>query len=400
MFGIKYLTEAHLKGFEKYKYSCIDTSYLSRYIMHPFWNWCVQFFPTWMAPNLITFSGFLLNVLTFLMIAYFDWNFTAANNLEKNPYPIPRWVWLVAAISVFVAYTLDGIDGKQARKTGTSGPLGELFDHGLDSYSTIVIALYMFSLFGTIDLPPIRMYMITYLIYQNFYLSHFEKYNTGVMFLPWGFDFTLWAVTLTLLLTYFVGPWIWRCQLPYGLTTANGFEIVMWSTSLLSNHPIVALNIYKSYVNKTGKMRSFFEAARPLFPLLWLCIITLIWIFGSRNSIIDLEPRMFLLMMGTIFSNICCRLIVAQMSDTRTDGFNIFLWPLCAVVIICCFPFYQYFGTELTADTERWILHGLTLFVTIAHIHYGQGIVCEMCDHFNIKCFKIKNPDSNDVEAA
>jgi hypothetical protein len=25
---------------------------------------------------------------------------------------------------------MDAIDGKQARRTGTSGPLGELFDHG------------------------------------------------------------------------------------------------------------------------------------------------------------------------------------------------------------------------------------------------------------------------------
>jgi len=27
--------------------------------------------------------------------------------------------------------SLDAIDGKQARRTGTSGPLGEMFDHGV-----------------------------------------------------------------------------------------------------------------------------------------------------------------------------------------------------------------------------------------------------------------------------
>ena len=32
--------------------------------------------------------------------------------------------------------SLDAIDGKQARRTGTSSPLGELFDHGCDSLST------------------------------------------------------------------------------------------------------------------------------------------------------------------------------------------------------------------------------------------------------------------------
>lgn len=39
---------------------------------------------------------------------------------------------------------LDGIDGKQARRTGTSGPLGELFDHGLDSWSSVLIPVFMY----------------------------------------------------------------------------------------------------------------------------------------------------------------------------------------------------------------------------------------------------------------
>jgi ethanolaminephosphotransferase len=31
--------------------------------------------------------------------------------------------------------TLDAIDGKQARRTGSSSALGELFDHGCDAIS-------------------------------------------------------------------------------------------------------------------------------------------------------------------------------------------------------------------------------------------------------------------------
>lgn len=87
------------------------------------------------------------------------------------------------------------MDGKQARRTGTSGPLGELFDHGLDSYSAVLIPIYMFSLFGSQDLPPIRMFLVIWNVFLNFYLTHVEKYNTGVMFLPWGYDFTMWVRT-------------------------------------------------------------------------------------------------------------------------------------------------------------------------------------------------------------
>lgn len=55
-------------------------------------------------------------------------------------------------------YVLDGIDGKQARKLKVSGPLGELFDHGLDSYVVFFIPVCLYSIFGRLDysLQPIR----------------------------------------------------------------------------------------------------------------------------------------------------------------------------------------------------------------------------------------------------
>ena len=40
------------------------------------------------------------------------------------------------ALGLFIYQSLDAIDGKQARRTSTSTPLGELLDHGCDSLST------------------------------------------------------------------------------------------------------------------------------------------------------------------------------------------------------------------------------------------------------------------------
>lgn len=396
MLGVKYLSEAHLKGFERYKYNSIDTCVLSVYIMHPFWNECVKLVPSWVAPNLLTFGGFLLTVVNFILIGYYDWDFTAANT---EPNPVPSWVWFLAAVNIFIAYTLDGIDGKQARKTGTSGPLGELFDHGLDSYSAVLIPIYMFSLFGTIDLPPYRMFFVIWNVFLNFYLTHVEKYITGVMFLPWAYDFTMWGVILTLLITCLFGTQMWRMPLPFGLTPANAFEILLIVSGMISSHPIIIKNIYRSYKNRTGKMRSFMEAARPLFAFLWLFIITLVWVTFSRNNIVVMEPRVLFVLFGTLFSNISCRLIVAQMSDTRCDGFNVLMWPLVAVTAVSAFPFYEQIGLpEVSAEMERWIVYALTIFTSIAHIHYGQGVVREMCDHFHLKCFKISRSNTSSRE--
>ena len=46
-----------------------------------------------------------------------------------------------AALGLFIYQTLDAIDGKQARRTKTSSPLGELFDHGCDSLSTVFVSI-------------------------------------------------------------------------------------------------------------------------------------------------------------------------------------------------------------------------------------------------------------------
>ena len=54
---------------------------------------------------------------------------------------------LMIFIFIYVSLT-DGIDGKQARRTQTCGPLGELFDHGLDSWSTMFITTALYSVFG------------------------------------------------------------------------------------------------------------------------------------------------------------------------------------------------------------------------------------------------------------
>ena len=36
---------------------------------------------------------------------------------------------------LFIYQSLDAIDGKQARRTGSSSPLGEVFDHGVFTVS-------------------------------------------------------------------------------------------------------------------------------------------------------------------------------------------------------------------------------------------------------------------------
>lgn len=380
---VRYLSKKQLKGFEKYKYNSVDTSILSNYVMHPFWNWCVQFCPEWVAPNLLTFTGFMLTVFNFLLFSYYDYSFNAMTEKNVSNDHIPNWVWGVSAVNLFVAYTLDGIDGKQARRTSTSGPLGELFDHGLDSYSAVLIPTFLYSIFGRDEVSPVRFLCLIWNIFFNFYLTHWEKYNTGVMFLPWGYDFTMIGSCLLLLVTAVFGPATLHIELPGGFTPGIVFEFVLYFSAMLTSQTVIMWNIYKSYRDGTGKNRSFGDAIQPLIALVTFFALSTAWAVYSPNDIISYAPRIFYILTGTIFSNINCRLIVAQMSDTQCETWNLLLFPYCVVVF-----FALCWGVEL--NTEVSMLCALFIGCSILHIHYGTCVVREMCEHFNIGCFHIK----------
>ncbi|XP_061723925.1 ethanolaminephosphotransferase 1-like [Cydia pomonella] len=391
MFNYKYLSKDHLEGFDNYKYMAIDTSPLSVYVMHPFWNKVVELVPRWVAPNLLTFLGFLLTVLDFVLLSWYDYSYTAASarnetivELGKRPEIIPQSLWYFLAVFLFLAYTLDGIDGKQARRTLTSGPLGELFDHGLDSYSVFFIPACLYSIFGCMDfsVKPIRMYYIMWNILLNFYLSHWEKYNTGVLFLPWGYDFSMWASTIFFLWTGHAGTVWYKRYLVGGYTLADGFEWLVYATGVLTNLPVALYNTYQSYKLRTGKMRSFTEALRPLWSLLSVFVVCSVWVHYSER-LPEYDPRMLFLLIGTLFSNVACRLIVSQMSNQRCDAVSWLLWPLLLGA-----------AAGLAAPRhEPAALCGVTALAVLAHVHYGACVVQQMCAHFRIKCFHIKKRD-------
>ncbi|CAG0925397.1 unnamed protein product, partial [Notodromas monacha] len=158
--------------------------------------------------------------------------FASSDDHPQFP-PVPKWIWLIVAINVFLAHTLDGIDGKQARRTKTSGPLGELFDHGLDSWTTVFIPTCLYSVFGRSDfsISPWRMYFCLWNVFACFFLSHWEKYNTGCLFLPWGYDYSMVSSMIVFFLTFVAGHGIWKFEVPIAgqAVPAGGlFELLMY----------------------------------------------------------------------------------------------------------------------------------------------------------------------------
>ena len=68
--------------------------------------------------------------------------FLASDTAYKETFPF--WAYALMAFTVLGYQTLDAVDGKQARRTNTSSPLGQLFDHGCDAMSTSIVFSFMY----------------------------------------------------------------------------------------------------------------------------------------------------------------------------------------------------------------------------------------------------------------
>lgn len=109
--------------------------------------------------------------------------------------------------------------------------------------------------------------------------------------------------TLLFLTTWFGTFEFWKKSLPFGIPLGLGLEFLLHA-SALSSVPMVVVNMYSSYRNKTGKMRTPVEAARPFFPFLSYLALFMYWVYKSPNDIMDIDTRAVFLLTGTIFSNV------------------------------------------------------------------------------------------------
>lgn len=378
----RYLTPEELKGFDKYKYKSEDTSPISIYITHPFWNFIVEFFPRWLAPNVLTFSGWCLLFMIFAVTSYYDPHFTASSQSgpEKR---LPSVWWLIFAVAQFVAHTLDGCDGKQARRTNSSSPLGELFDHGLDSSAAFLIAISLFSLFGhgTHSVTLWELHCILLACLLGFYTAHWEKYNTGTLFLPWTYDASQLAIAFVYLSTFIFGVNMWKVEIVEGFPLCHVFRWTVYGSSFLTLSMAI-YNVYKARRSKTDRGLSFMEGFLPMLSFLVMVFLFSAWAFLSTAGILDLQPRLFFTATGIVFSNMTCRLIVSTMSSQRCQPFNVMLYPVCGFLLIV--PFIK------SVEIEVAFLVVYTAGVAILHLDYGIFVVRELCDHLHINCFSIR----------
>ncbi|KFP11491.1 Cholinephosphotransferase 1, partial [Egretta garzetta] len=126
----------------------------------------------------------------------------------------PFWAYILGALGLFIYQSLDAIDGKQARRTNSSSPLGELFDHGCDSISTVFVVLGS-CIAVRLGTNPDWLFFCCFVGLFMFYSAHWQTYVSGILrFGKVDVTEVQIAITVLLLISAYAGTAIWDYRVP------------------------------------------------------------------------------------------------------------------------------------------------------------------------------------------
>ncbi|KAN0036731.1 hypothetical protein ACTFIV_002038 [Dictyostelium citrinum] len=391
------LSKSALENVSKHKYSGIDDSILAKLVLQKYWNFCLRFVPLNIAPNLITLTGTITILLSFFIVGYY------------SPYlegTLPRWVYAMSGLTLFFYQTMDNLDGKQARRTGSSSPLGQLFDHGCDSIVCTLQSLIVASVasYGVGYISLIQLFTTALL---PFWMATWEEYHTGVLHLGPinGPDEGIIIIVCALLSTAIFGNGFWTFK-PLVATSPILPSMIQqllpqFIQQLMVNEIIVASLslpcLITCFFNIKHVVQHLQSKQKPILPalkhiLVWVIITasSFIWYYTSTNllplsSIWFNNIRTVQFSIGIIFGELVSRLILAHMCHEKYNIIQAPLYPL--ILSTLCSSINYYNGKEIIPENLLLILFAVTSFV-----HYSlfvKSTISQLCSYLNIKCFTI-----------
>ena len=213
-----FIPQNKLHHLKRYRYSSADGSLLGRLCLQAYWGRVAGAVPRCVHPNLLTLAGFAAGMAApaALLGLQVRWGRGAGPVGAGAPAGLFAW----AALGLFAYQTLDAVDGKQARRTGAQGPVGELLDHGCD---VLQLPFLMCLLFASLQTRPAAFAVATgvqaaaavLLIWQQ-YCTHHLVFGKISFATEGGI-----AMVLLLAFTSIVTPSYWSTHVVPGWNGAN-----------------------------------------------------------------------------------------------------------------------------------------------------------------------------------
>ncbi|XP_077289830.1 choline/ethanolaminephosphotransferase 1 bbc isoform X3 [Arctopsyche grandis] len=367
------LSSGQLRRLADHRYSCSSASFLDA-ALQPWWCWLVARLPLWLAPNLITCLGLAVNVFTTLLLVWY----TPDAKSEA-----PRWTYALCGLGLFIYQSLDAIDGKQARRTGTSSPLGELFDHGCDSISTVFVAL---SACAAVQLGqyPTWMFFQCFCAMTLFYCAHWQTYVSGT--LKFGkVDVTeaQFAIIAIQMVSAIFGSNIWLTSIPVLQIPMTYSVCLVFFTGYLQVFIGFCQSFREGGIGKNGSTVAGTSVLSPVIPFSMVIVPAFIIYQKSESLVYENHPCLYIIAFGMVAAKVTNRLVVSHMTKSEMEYFD---WSLMGPAMLFL---NQYFNNAIP---EYYVLWMCLIWVAVDLIRYSCQICLEICEYLKIKLFHIPYP--------
>lgn len=411
---------------KSHKYNGSDNSLIYKYVLSPLAEFLVQnFVPENIAPNTITIFGLFWVVMSYWIFALY------CPNLDDAPEATGTgggWIFFFGGMSILIYQTLDNMDGKQARRTKASSPLGLLFDHGCDAFncglgSSNFLCCWAVSssleTAGALYSSKLCMGVIVLCPMIAFYVTTWEEYHTGKLILPIinGPSEGLLLNALQMFMAAYFGTKVFHGSyiqqnlfepyLPaklysvlmetFGHEGSDGIEILRDVDALSL---ILLVLCIREFTSKSVEVSSKYgiQSLYRIIPLLTL--VTLYFgVYDNFPLLFSRYPRVSI----HVFSMLFTEMTTALMLDNITHSQYNFLCRPTFIPLILFFAFWRltgrfsFIGEEEEEQQQMlemfWVSYatGLTVYLFIK----ARLIIHELCCILGIWCFDITTPHPN-----
>lgn len=367
-----YIEDKYINNLLNYKYKGGDISIFNVYVINPFCEFIVNYFPKWLAPNVITISGFFLNLTNLIITIYYGgW---------KGTDYFPAWVCCLVPFLYTTYIILDYTDGKQARRLKASSPLGLLIDHGTDACTTFYVTINMGAIVG---LNNIYQYIMVYFaISSTFFLNTWEEYYVGELILPiiHGVSEGTLFIDGTCLVSAIKGvPYYLQKNKWFGIQYNEVLALIVLSGGIIFGIKSIFGVIKKIPQEKIG-------SALKDTLIYFILFLSLLSIPVLGDSYIAKEyPKFIFLVYGFEFAKI---LGILQLSHVLQSPFNpykpVFLIPLLSILIHNIIFYFT--GVQLLISIDKVII-GCFVWNILSWAHFVYFCSEEICELCNIHRF-------------
>ncbi|XP_072967041.1 choline/ethanolaminephosphotransferase 1-like [Typha angustifolia] len=376
----------------KYKYSGVDHSLVAKYVLQPFWSRCVTLFPLWMPPNMITLMGFMFLVISALL------GYIYAPHLDTAP---PRWVHLAHGLLLFLYQTFDAVDGKQARRTNSSSPLGELFDHGCDALTCAFEALA----FGSTAMCGRNTFWFWVIAAVPFYFATWEHFFTNTLILPIvnGPTEGLMLIYVCHFFTFLTGAEWWAQDFRKSIPLLSWvpfvpetplYGVVLLVMIIFGVLPTIGSNYQNVQKVVQARKGSMLMALAMLFPFGVLLGGVLIWCYLSPSDIMANHPHLLIVGTGFAFGFLVGRMILAHLCD-EPKGLKT---GMCMSLLPLPFAIANALTARLNGGTplvvEYLVLLFFCLYTVSLYLHFATSVIHEITNALGIYCFRITRKEA------